>query len=100
MDGDKPGLTSEKPSKGCFFYIVSPSPTDESRRYVHCIERPTDRTSAPKVRLSTRPLAKAFTSLALCRSYCDFLNRVEGLPDFVVVMESCHLRKTSEPVPA
>ena len=100
MNGGKPGLTSEKPSKGCFFYIVSPSPTDESRRYVHCIERPTDRTSAPKVRLSTRPLAKAFTSLALCRSYCDFLNRVEGLPDFVVVMESCHLRKTSEPIPA
>ena len=83
---DKAGLTSEKPSKGCFFYIVSSSPTD-NRRYVHSIERPKVRTSTPKVRLSTRPLAKPFTSLALCRSYCDFLNRVEGLPDFVVVME-------------
>ncbi len=100
MDGDKLGLTSEKPSKGSFFYIVSPSPTDENRRYVHSIERPADHTSAPKVRFSSRPLAKPFTSLALCRSYCDFLNRVDGLPDFVVVMESCHLRKTSEPLSA
>ena len=98
MGGDKPGLTSEKPTKGHFFYIVSPSPTDKNRRYVHSIERPTDHTSAPKVRLSTRPLAKPFTSLALCRSYCDFLNRVEGLPDFVVVMESGHLRRASEPL--
>ena len=94
MVGDKPGLTSEKPSNGCFFYIVSPSHTDNNRRYVNSIERPTGDTSGPKVRLSTRPLAKPFTSLALCRSYCDFLNRVEGLPDFVVVMESGHLRKT------
>jgi hypothetical protein len=94
MDGVKPGLTSEKPSKGCFFYIVSPGPTDENRRYVHSIERPAHRTATPKVRLSTRHLAKPFTSLTLCRSYCDFLNRVEGLPDFVVVMESAHPRKT------
>jgi hypothetical protein len=93
MVGDKPALTSEKPSKGCFFYIVSPSHTDKNRRYVNSIERPTG-DSAPKVRLSTRSLAKPFTSLALCRSYCDFLNRVEGLPDFVVVMESGHLLKT------
>jgi hypothetical protein len=93
MVGDKPALTSEKPSKGCFFYIVSPSHTDKNRRYVNSIERPTG-DSAPKVRLSTRCLAKPFTSLALCRSYCDFLNRVEGLPDFVVVMESGHLLKT------
>jgi hypothetical protein len=50
--------------------------------------------SAPKVRLSTRSLAKPFTSLALCRSYGDFLNRVEGLPDFVVVMESGHQLKS------
>jgi len=92
MDGDKLGLTSEKPSKGFFFYIVTPSPTDKNRRYVHSIDRPTDQTSAPKVRLSTRSLAKPFTSLALCRSYCDFLNRVQGLPDFVVVMEPDHLR--------
>jgi hypothetical protein len=94
MVGDKPSLISEKPSKGCFFYIVSPSPTDKNRRYVNSIERPTNNGSGPKVRLSTRSLAKPFTSLALCRSYCDFLNRVEGLPDFVVVMESGHLRKT------
>jgi hypothetical protein len=93
MVGDKPALTSEKPSKGCFFYIVSPSHTDKNRRYVNSIERPTG-DSAPKVRLSARSLAKPFTSLALCRSYCDFLNRVEGLPDFVVVMESGHLLKT------
>ena len=93
MVGDKRALTSEKPSKGCFFYIVSPSHTDQNRRYVDSIERPTG-DSAPKVRLSTRSLAKPFTSLALCRSYCDFLNRVEGLPDFVVVMESAHLLKT------
>jgi hypothetical protein len=93
MVGDKPALTSEKPSKGCFFYIVSPSHTDKNRRYVNSIERPTG-DSAPKVRLSTRSLAKPFISLALCRSYCDFLNRVEGLPDFVVVMESGHLLKT------
>jgi hypothetical protein len=93
MVGDKPALISEKPSKGCFFYIVSPSHTDKNRRYVNSIERPTG-DSAPKVRLSTRSLAKPFTSLALCRSYCDFLNRVEGLPDFVVVMESGHLLKT------
>ncbi len=94
MDHDNTALTTEKPSKGCFFYIVSPSPTDKNRRYVHSIERPTDHASAPKVRLSARPLAKPFTSLGLCRCYCDFLNRVEGLPDFVVVMESGHLRKT------
>jgi hypothetical protein len=94
MVRDKPCLTSEKPSKGCFFYIVSPSHTDNNRRYVNSIERPTGESSAPKVRLSTRSLAKPFTSLALCRSYCDFLNRVEGLPDFVVVMESGHLLKT------
>ena len=94
MVGHKPGLMSEKPSKGCFFYIVSPSHTDKNRRYVNSIERPTDDTSGPKVRFSTRTLAKPFVSLALCRSYCDFLNRVEGLPDFVVVMESGHLRKT------
>jgi hypothetical protein len=94
MVGGKPGLTSEKPSKGCFFYIISPSHTDKNRRYVNSIERPTDDSCAPKVRLSTRSLAKPFTSLALCRSYCDFLNRVEGLPDFVVVMESGHLLKT------
>jgi hypothetical protein len=94
MVGDKPGLTSEKPSKGCFFYIVSPSHADKNGRYVKSIERPTDDTSGPRVRFSTRCLAKPFTSLALCRSYCDFLNRVEGLPDFVVVMESGHLRKT------
>ena len=94
MVGDKPALTSEKPSKGCFFYIVSPTQTDKNRRYVNSIERPTDDSCAPKVRLSTRSLAKPFTSLALCRSYCDFLNRVEGLPDFVVVMESGHLLKT------
>jgi hypothetical protein len=87
MDCDNRGLTSEKPSKGCFFYIVSPDPPDKNRRYVQSIERPTDHTSAPKVRLCTRTLAKAFASLGLCRSYCDFLNRVEGLPDFVVVME-------------
>lgn len=93
MDGDKLGLTSEMPSRGCFFFIVSPSPTDKNRRYVHSIERPTGQTSAPRVRLSTRPHAKPFSSLALCRSYCDFLNRIEGLPDFVVVMESGHLRK-------
>jgi hypothetical protein len=87
MVGDKPALTSEKPSKGCFFYIVSPDPTDKNQRYVHSIERPTLHASAPKVRLCTRALAKPFVSLGLCRSYCDFLNRVEGLPDFVVVME-------------
>ena len=87
MDCDKRGLTSEKPSKGCFFYIVSPDPPDKSRRYGHSIERPADDTAVPKVRLCPRPLAKPFTSLGLCRSYCDFLNRVEGLPDFVVVME-------------
>jgi hypothetical protein len=94
MVRDKPGLTSEKPSKGCFFYIVSPCHADKNRRYVNSIERPTDDTSGPKVRFSTRSLAKPFTSLALCRSYCDFLNRVEGLPDFVVVMESGHQLKT------
>jgi hypothetical protein len=87
MDRDKPGLTSEKPSEGHFFYIVSPDPPDKNRRYVHSIERPGDDTSVPKVRLCTRPLAKPFASLGLCRSYCDFLNRVEGLPEFVVVME-------------
>jgi hypothetical protein len=87
MDCDKRGLTSEKPSKGCFFYIVSPDPPDKNRRYVHSIERPADHTSVPKVRLCPRTLAKPFASLGLCRSYCDFLNRVEGLPDFVVVME-------------
>jgi hypothetical protein len=77
MVGDKPALTSEKPSKGCFFYIVSPSHTDKNRGYVNSIERPTDDSGAPKVHLSTRSLAKPFTSLALCRSYCDFLNRAE-----------------------
>jgi hypothetical protein len=87
MDGDNPGFTSEKPSKGCFFYIVSPDPPDKNRRYVHSIERPADQSSAPNVRLCTRPLAKPFASLGLCRSYCDFLNRIEGLPEFVVVME-------------
>jgi hypothetical protein len=94
MHGDRPVLISEKPHEGCFFYIVSPSSSDQNRCYVHSLERQKDRTSAPKVRLSTRPLAKAFASLALCRSYCDFLNRVEGLPDFVVVMESGHPHKT------
>jgi hypothetical protein len=93
MVSDKQGLTSEKPSKGCFFYIVNPSHTDTNRRYVNSIERPTNRSCAPKVRLSTRSLAKPFTSLALCRSYCDFLNRVEGLPDFVVVMEYGHVAR-------
>lgn len=93
MDGDNPGLISEKPLEGCFFYIVSPEVRDSDRRYVHSIERPKTRPSAPKVRLSGRPLAKRFTSLALCRSYCDFLNRIEGLADFVVVMEPSHLLK-------
>jgi len=49
MVGDKPALTSEKPSKGCFFYIVSPSHTDKNRRYVNSIERPTDDSCGPKV---------------------------------------------------
>jgi hypothetical protein len=87
MGDGKAGLRSEKPPRGCFFYIVSSGPTDENCRYVHSIEQPKVRASAPKVRLSARPLAKRFVSLALCRSYCEFLNRVEGLPDFVVVME-------------
>jgi hypothetical protein len=87
MTGDKRGLTSEKPTEGCFYFIVSPSLTDKTRRYVYSIERPTIETTPPKVRFSGRALAKRFTSLALCRSFCDFLNRVEGLPDFVVVME-------------
>ena len=94
MDRDETGLQSEKPSEGYFFYIVSPNLMDSDRCYVHSVERPTVQTSAPKVRLSVRALAKRFTSLALCRSYCDFLNRAEGLPDFVVVMESSHLLKT------
>jgi hypothetical protein len=93
MHGDRPVLISEKPHEGCFFYIVSPSCSDQNRRYVHSLDRPKDHASALKVCLSTRPLAKAFASLALCRSYCDFLNRVEGLPDFVVVMESGLPRK-------
>jgi len=93
MDCNQPGLTSEKPSNGCFFYIVCPNHVDKNRRYVHSIERPAVRAAVPKVRLSGRPLAKAFTSLALCRSYCDFLNRLEGLPDFAVVMEPGHLLK-------
>jgi hypothetical protein len=93
MDGNRPGLTSERPSHGCFFYIVSPDSGDGDRRYVHSIERPKTQPSAPKVRLSGRPLAKRFTSLALCRSYCDFLNRIEGLSDFVVVMEPGHVIK-------
>ena len=93
MNGDKTALTAEKPTSGCFFYIVSPSIEQDTRRYVSSIERPADESCAPKVRFSTRPLAKPFSSLALCRSYCDFLNRAEGLPDFVVVMESGGLLK-------
>ena len=81
------GLTSEKPSRGCFYYVVSLGSADKDRRYVHSIGRAKDRTSAPSLRFSTRLLAKRFSSLAVCRSYCDFLNRVEGLPEFVVVME-------------
>jgi hypothetical protein len=91
MSCDKPGLQSEKPSEGCFFYIVIPNVAAGDRRYVHAIERTKTHTSAPKVHLAGRTLAKRFTSLALCRSYCDFLNRIEGLPDFVVVMEPAHL---------
>ena len=90
MDRDETGLQSEKPSEGCFFYIVSPNVAESDRRYVHSIER-TKVESAPKVCLSVRALAKRFTSLTLCRSYCDFLNRAEGLPDFVVVMEPARL---------
>jgi len=91
MDGDRSGLVSEKLSDGFFFYIVSPSLSDKNRRYVHAIERPKVQTSTPKIRFSGRALAKRFTSLALCRSFCDFLNRIEGLPDFVVVMEDPRL---------
>ena len=86
MDRDEPGLASDKPATGCFFYIVSPNPSDKNRRYVQSIERPPDHISAPKVRLGTRALAKPFVSLGLCHSYCDFLNRVEER-GFVVVME-------------
>lgn len=87
LDGHMRGLTSERPSKGCFYYVVSLGSTDKDRRYVHSVERAKDKTSAPRIRFSTRLLGKRFSSLAVCRSYCDFLNRVEGLPEFVVVME-------------
>jgi|SRR5580700_1381159 hypothetical protein len=40
MVGDKPSLISEKPSKGCFFYIVSPSPTDKNRRRLFQLVQP------------------------------------------------------------
>jgi hypothetical protein len=87
MDGHKKGFSSEKPPKGHFFYIVTPHPPDKNGRYVRSIERPTD-ASGPRVLLSSRTLAKPFSSLALCRAYCDFLNRTEGLDDFIVVMEA------------
>jgi hypothetical protein len=91
MDCDKLELQSEKPPEGCFFCIVIPNVANGERRYVHSVDRAKARTSAPKVHLASRALAKRFTSLSLCRSYCDFLNRIEGLPDFVVVMESTRL---------
>ena len=81
------GLASETPPRGCFYYVVSPDSTEKDRCYVHSIDRAKNQPSAPSIRFSTRLLAKRFNSLAVCRSYCDFLNRVEGLPEFVVVME-------------
>jgi hypothetical protein len=93
--GHMKGLTSETPSTGCFYYIINinPATKDKDRCYVHSVERATDHASAPKIRLSNRLLAKRFNSLAICRSYCDFLNRAEGLAEFVVVMESSHPRQ-------
>lgn len=87
IGGQMTGLTSEKPSRGCFYYLVSLDCVDKERRYVHSIERAKDTRSAPRIRFCARLLAKRFDSLAVCRSYCDFLNRTEGLQEFVVVME-------------
>jgi len=81
------GLTSETPSTGCFYYVVTSDARNQDRRYVQSIARAKDQTSAPSIRFSSRILAKRFSSLAVCRSYCDFLNRAEGLPEFMVVME-------------
>jgi len=81
------GLTSEAPATGCFYYVVTSGATNNDRRYVQSVARAKDQNSSPIIQFSSRILAKRFSSLAVCRSYCDFLNRAEGLPEFLVVME-------------
>ena len=76
--------------KGFYFYLATtPSPTDKGRRHLYAILRPKQRFGEVRVTLSPeRNLAKPFDRLALARAYADFLNRMDGLLEFRVVLEA------------
>jgi len=76
--------------KGFYFYLATtPSQTDKGRRYLHSIHRPEKPFGEVRVTLSiTRGLAKPFDRLTLARAYADFLNRMDGVAEFCVVLEA------------
>ena len=75
---------------GFYFYLVTtPSPTDKGRRYLHSIHHPDKPFGEAHVTVSsTRELAKAFDRLTLALAYTDYLNKLGGLAEFSIVLET------------
>lgn len=88
-----PKLATQYPEaapKGFYFYLATtPCSTEKGRRYLHSIHRPEKPFGDVSLTLSpTRSMAKPFDRLTVARAYADFLNRMDGVARFYIVIEA------------
>lgn len=81
-----PAIANRAPA-GSFFYVVSPTPQDPKRTYLHAVRRP-QKGGTPKILMThSKGLAMKFSSRQLCGAYVMFLVSLPIDTDFSLAME-------------